>query len=525
VRRRLPLRAGLLALAALAAAVAAFQPMLERRVTVHDLMLVVDVTGSMNARDGTLAGRPASRLDVVKAGLVDLLAHLDCGSRIGLSIFTERRSFVLFLPVEVCENAAPVAGALARLDWRMAFEGDSHVTVGLHDALRTAAAGGFDVVFLTDGHEAPPLPWTGGPAFDGPVGAVRGLVVGVGGPTPVQIPKFDDAGREAGVWGPDDVPQESRLGPPPPGAENRPGWHPRNNPYGEVVGGTEHLTSLRSDHLDGLAAGLGLGFTRLTGGAELAATVARTLPGRTTSARVPIDGWFGRAALGLLAAALLAPGLTRLARRRAAVPRPRAARSHPRSHSEGTTMVSRLTRSPAGPAATLLLALPLALLPAAPADAHGPTPQKVEESIEIGAPCELIWSTLLDFGSIGDWYPGLAGVEATGAAERGATRTITLANGESFTEKLDEVDRLAQALSYRLATENLEALPVSFYTARMALGREGPQGKSCKVEWSGRFYRGDTTNEPPPELSDEAAVAAMSAFFRTGLEGLKAKME
>nr|WP_169833488.1 SRPBCC family protein [Methylobrevis pamukkalensis] len=177
-------------------------------------------------------------------------------------------------------------------------------------------------------------------------------------------------------------------------------------------------------------------------------------------------------------------------------------------------------------AATLLAAAALAAcLSAGDAAAHGPTPQKVEEAIEVGAPCELVWSTLLDFGAIAKWYPGLAKVEAEGASERGATRVITLENGETFTERLDEVDRVGQALTYRLAKENLKALPVSFYTARMAVTREGPQGKSCKVEWSGRLYRGDTTNEPPPELSDEAAVTAMSSFFRTGLEGLKKAVE
>ena len=40
-----------------------------------------------------------------------------------------------------------------------------------------------------------------------------------------------------------------------------------------------------------------------------------------------------------------------------------------------------------------------------------------------------------------------------------------------------------------------------------------------------RFYRADTGNEPPPEKSDEAAIAAMTKFFHDGLAGLKQKAE
>ena len=41
----------------------------------------------------------------------------------------------------------------------------------------------------------------------------------------------------------------------------------------------------------------------------------------------------------------------------------------------------------------------------------------------------------------------------------------------------------------------------------------------------GRFYRADTGNEPAPDKNDAAAVKAMTAYFKTGLAGLKAKAE
>jgi mxaD protein len=45
------------------------------------------------------------------------------------------------------------------------------------------------------------------------------------------------------------------------------------------------------------------------------------------------------------------------------------------------------------------------------------------------------------------------------------------------------------------------------------------------VKWYGRLYRGDTSNEPPENLNDDAARAAMASFLRDGLQGLKKKVE
>ena len=52
-----------------------------------------------------------------------------------------------------------------------------------------------------------------------------------------------------------------------------------------------------------------------------------------------------------------------------------------------------------------------------------------------------------------------------------------------------------------------------------------PAGSGSEVEWIGRFYRGDTSNFPPENLNDEAAIKAMKGLFREGLDGLKAKLE
>ncbi|MFG1320884.1 vWA domain-containing protein [Xanthobacter autotrophicus] len=292
MRRPRP-RTVLLATALALALAAVFAPRLATRGTAFRLIAVVDVTGSMNVRDYTRDGRPASRLDEVKAGLRALAARLPCGSELGLGIFTERRSFLLFEPVEVCADFAPLDGAIANLDWRMAWEGDSYIAAGLYSGIALARPLGADLLFFTDGQEAPPLPASGIPPFEEEVGVVRGLIVGVGGATPVPIPKFDRDGQEIGFYGMDDVPQENRHGLPPTGSEEREGFHPRNAPWGgEAANGEEHLSAVRTDHLEALAAKTGLAYAPLADAASLAAAIAssarpRPVPGTWDSAPLP----------------------------------------------------------------------------------------------------------------------------------------------------------------------------------------------------------------------------------------------
>lgn len=304
----------LLALALAALLAALFAPRITLSRPAHDLLLVIDITGSMNVRDYAVAGLPAARLDVAKRAGRNLLAALPCRSRIGLGVFTERRTFLLFEPADVCENFAAIDGAIDALDWRMAWEGDSYVARGVHSAIGAASRLKTDLVFLTDGHEAPPLPGSGLPDFDGKAGEVGGLLVGVGGLDPVPIPKFDQDGREIGFYAETDVPQENRSGPPPADAPSRAGWNPRNAPWGgEAASGTEHLSALREEHLRAIAAQTGLGYARLLGPKGLARDV-RTAT-RPRPADVLVDTAAVPASLALLALAALY-GIAPLAARR-----------------------------------------------------------------------------------------------------------------------------------------------------------------------------------------------------------------
>ena len=148
---------------------AAWAPQLRLPAARFEGVIVLDITQSMNAEDYVVDGRPTSRLAAAKAAIRGTVEALPCGSRVGWGVFTEFRTLLLIAPIEVCANFSELASALDRIDGRMAWAGASEVAKGIHCALREAKAlrGQPAIVFVTDGHEAPPVNPAYRPPFDG----------------------------------------------------------------------------------------------------------------------------------------------------------------------------------------------------------------------------------------------------------------------------------------------------------------------------------------------------------------------
>jgi hypothetical protein len=495
MRRFLNIRFRLLAVSAALFAFAATGPRLPLRRDAHDVVAVVDITGSMNVRDYRLDGRPASRLEFARVALIRLLAAMPCQSRFGLAVFSERRPFLLFEPAETCGNFAALSGAVESLDWRMAWEGDSHVAAGLYRSLDMAGSLGASLLFISDGQEAPPLPAAGPPAFAGKPGEVAGLIVGAGGFGLSPIPKFDDEGREIGFYAAEDVPHDNRVGLAPKDAGPkdaglREGWNERNAPFGAAAAtGTEHLSSLRQDHLASLAAATGLAYARLDSADGLAPALFAAVRPRRLEVPTEVGVIPAALALALIVAAY------------------------------GPSIISKKGRPTMK---RLMLMFAMAFLFSGGASAHGPTPQRAEERIAVAAPPAAVWAVIRDFHGLAAWHPLVAQSDGAGGDAPGAERQVVFKGGGVLTEGLDDYDAAGMSYGYRLSKENIEAFPVSFYTAAISV-KPAPGGS--EVEWIGRFYRADTTNEPPEHLNDEAAVRAMSDFMRAGLQGLKGRAE
>ena len=306
-----------LALAALLLAAGFFQPTLPWKRSLFEHVVVIDVTQSMNVQDQQIDGKPASRLAFARQALHEALPDLPCGSKLGWAIFTEYRSYLLFTPVEVCANRAELRASLAGIDGRMAWSGNSEIAKGLHSGIVVSKAlpNRPSLVFVTDGHESPPLNPRHRPRFDDPPGEVTGVIVGVGEPKPSPIPKLDPLGRPLGFWGADEVAQvdprslgrgasvgqESMV---------EEGSAPPSTGLGATPG-SEHLSGLREPYLKLLAGENGFAYHRLRSAAALSQALRDPALARPVSVRGDL-----RLPLAALAALLLlAPYATAFWRR------------------------------------------------------------------------------------------------------------------------------------------------------------------------------------------------------------------
>lgn len=157
------------------------------------------------------------------------------------------------------------------------------------------------------------------------------------------------------------------------------------------------------------------------------------------------------------------------------------------------------------------------------ANAHGPTRQKVAESIEINASPDAVWNIIKDFGNAHAWMPMIAKTEAQGGHEKGATRTLTTKTGGVIKEELKSYEADKKSFSYRISEEpDCAVLPVKNYSASISVE---PAGSGSKVEWHGAFYRCFMNNNPPPDQNEEAAIKAVTAIYKESLANLKALAE
>jgi len=224
---------------------------------VYRFVFTFDVTQSMNVSDAALNGAPVTRLDFARAAVRRTLEQLPCGSQLGLAIFTGHRSFLLFSPVEVCDNYTVISTMLDKVDWRMAWAARSEVAKGLYSSLSIASSLGQETraIFLTDGHEAPPVHAEFRPRFSGAPGEISGAIIGIGGSIPVPIPRLNNEGKVVGNWTAREVLQVDTY------SLGR-GANVEAEPMvgvdmadvaGRIAAGTEHLSSLREVYLQQLA--------------------------------------------------------------------------------------------------------------------------------------------------------------------------------------------------------------------------------------------------------------------------------
>nr|BAL53160.1 hypothetical conserved protein [uncultured Gammaproteobacteria bacterium] len=177
----------------------------------------------------------------------------------------------------------------------------------------------------------------------------------------------------------------------------------------------------------------------------------------------------------------------------------------------------------------------LVLVWSASATAHGPVRQKVEEKVTINAPAEKVWETVKEFCSIKQWHPKVSDCTAEGASNK--KYKLTLSGGGWVVEELKGRNDAKMAYSYKFNVDDMSAaktivhasqeiqvpvLPVANFSGSLEVKK---QSDKAVVIWKGAFYRAYMNNNPPPEMNEEAAIRAITDFFRSGLDNLKQLLE
>ena len=151
--------------------------------------------------------------------------------------------------------------------------------------------------------------------------------------------------------------------------------------------------------------------------------------------------------------------------------------------------------------------------------AHGPTRQNVTLTADVAASPWEVWAVVGNFDNM-SWHPAVFTTHGNGGNEINATRLLTL--GQEGGPTIDEIpckySDKTMSYSYRITKAVVEVVPVTNYSSHLTVNPR--DGISTIIEWQGAFYRGYPSNDPPAELNDEAAIAAVTGVYQAGLDAL-----
>lgn len=197
--------AALLASAFVLLIAAAFKPTLPMPRNIYSYILVADISQSMNVIDTSLNGKQTSRMAYTQYMLHHIVANMPCGTRVSIGLFAGVSVAALYNPIEVCSNYAAIQDTIDHLDWRTAWSGNSRLRDSMFTLARVIRAfpEPAQVVYFTDGEEAPKLHAFNTKDLTNFQGGNGWLFVGVGSDKGTAIPKLDDKNQLIGYWSAD----------------------------------------------------------------------------------------------------------------------------------------------------------------------------------------------------------------------------------------------------------------------------------------------------------------------------------
>ncbi|HYG33120.1 MAG TPA: VWA domain-containing protein [Methylophilaceae bacterium] len=229
--------------------VAVFQPTIPVKRDIYSYLLVVDISQSMNVADRELGGKPVSRLTYTQDMLHRLIRSLPCGTNVSIGLFAGVSVAALYTPIEVCSNYAAIHDTIDHLDWRTGWSGNSRLRESMLTLARVIRSfpEPAQVVYFTDGEEAPLLHAFNTRDLTDFQGGDDWLFVGIGSDKGTPIPKLDENNQLIGFWAGDSFalqPGVAQI------SESNIGVRDDNVASGE---GDRHLSKLDEEYLKSLA--------------------------------------------------------------------------------------------------------------------------------------------------------------------------------------------------------------------------------------------------------------------------------
>ena len=171
---------------------------------------------------------------------------------------------------------------------------------------------------------------------------------------------------------------------------------------------------------------------------------------------------------------------------------------------------------------------------AAAVNAHGPVRAKQIATVMINAPAADVWAVIKNYDDM-SWHPNLSVTSTEGGNKKGATRVLAIKSGGTLTEEMKAYKDDKMSYKYKMTDisssstiqhsgkdEEVPVLPVNNYAATLSVKAKGNQ---AEVSWVATYYRAYLNNNPPPELDEDAADAAVDGALRSGLVSLLQRFE
>ena len=182
--------------------IAFINPKFTMKKDISNYIFVVDITQSMLTIDAEINGEKVSRLNYAKDTLHKVLEQLPCKTKVSIGMFAGVSVAATYTPIEICENFSAVNETVERLDWRSVWAGNTRLRASMINLARLIRSfpEAAQVVYFTDGEEAPKLHAFNTENLNQFQGANNWLFVGIGSDEGTPIPKYDNKNQLIGYW-------------------------------------------------------------------------------------------------------------------------------------------------------------------------------------------------------------------------------------------------------------------------------------------------------------------------------------